>query len=160
MHDVRKPVTKHSFRFHCYKREMKFYCVCARIPAIVRPQTRKGNQHMAAIEDSGFESRIGKGTKTSGKLTFRGPVKIEGEAEGEITGDDVVIAQGAVVSARISAGKVTIAGAFNGEVNARERVELMPTARVQCTISTPSLVLNEGAQFDGDCKMPNKKIAA
>ena len=77
---------------------------------------------MAVNEDSGFESRIGKGTKTSGKLTFRGPVKIEGEAEGEITGDDVVIAQGAVVSARISAGKVTIAGAFNGEVNARERV--------------------------------------
>src|SRR5712671_6793188 len=123
---------------HWYLREAKFYCACSRIPAIVRPQNRKG-------------------TKTSGKLTFRGPVKIEGEAEGEITGDDVLIAQGAVVSARISAGKVTIAGAFNGEVTARERVELMPTARVQCTISTPSLVLNEGAQFDGDCKMPNKK---
>ena len=141
-------------------REAKFYCVRARIPAIVRPQSRKGNHYMAVIEDSGFESRIGKGTKTSGKLIFRGPVKIEGEAEGEITGDDVMIAQGAVVSARISAGKVTIAGAFNGEVTARERVELMPTARVQCTINTPSLVLNEGAQFDGDCKMPNKKIAA
>jgi cytoskeletal protein CcmA (bactofilin family) len=74
-----------------------------------------------------FESRIGKGTKASGKLTFRGPVKIEGEAEGEISGDEVMIATGAVVSARISASKVTIA---------------------------------EGAQFDGDCKMPTKKLAA
>ena len=156
---ARLPRSTHLGSIAIYQKA-KFYCVCSRIPAIVRPQTRKGNQHMAAIEDSGFESRIGKGTKTSGKLTFRGPVKIEGEAEGEISGDDVVIAQGAVVSARISAGKVTIAGAFNGEVTARERVELMPTARVQCTISTPSLVLNEGAQFDGDCKMPNKKIAA
>jgi cytoskeletal protein CcmA (bactofilin family) len=115
---------------------------------------------MALNEDSSFESRIGKGTKASGKLIFRGPVKIEGEAEGEITGDEIVIAPGAVVSARISAGKVSIAGAFSGEVTARERVELMPTARVQCTINTPSFVLNEGAQFDGDCKMPNKKIAA
>jgi cytoskeletal protein CcmA (bactofilin family) len=115
---------------------------------------------MAVNEESGFESRIGKGTKASGKLIFRGPVKIEGEAEGEISGDEVVIATGAVVSARISAGKVTIAGSFSGEVSARERVELMPTARAQCTINTPSLVLNEGAQFDGDCKMPNKKIAA
>ena len=26
--------------------------------------------------------------------------------------------------------------------------------------NTPSLVLNEGAQFDGDCKMPSKKLAA
>jgi len=115
---------------------------------------------MALSEESGFESRIGKGTKASGKLNFRGPVKIEGEAEGEIIGDEVVIATGAVVSARISAGKVTIAGAVSGEVTARERVELMATARAQCTISTPSLVLNEGAQFDGDCKMPAKKLAA
>jgi cytoskeletal protein CcmA (bactofilin family) len=103
-----------------------------------------------------FESKIGKGTKASGKLSFRGPVKIEGEAEGEITGEEVVISNGAVVSARISASKVTIAGAFSGEVTARE---LMATARVQCTINTPSLVLNEGAQFDGDCKMPEKKAA-
>ena len=116
----------------------------ARIPAIVKPQTGKGNQYMALNEE--FESRIGKGTKASGKLNFRGPVKIEGEAEGEITGDEVIIATGAVVSARISASKVTIAGAFSGEVTARERVELMAPARVQCTISTPSLVLNEGRQ--------------
>ncbi|MGH7813640.1 MAG: bactofilin family protein [Candidatus Binataceae bacterium] len=115
---------------------------------------------MALNEDSAFESRIGKGTKVSGKLNFRGPVKIEGEAEGEITGDEITIANGATVSARISAAKVTIAGAFTGEVTARERVELTATARVNCTISTPSLVLNEGAQFDGDCKMPRAKLAA
>ena len=91
-----------------------------------------------------FESRIGKGTKASGKLNFRGPVKIEGEAEGEITGEEVVIATGAVVSARISASKVTIAGSFSGEVTARERVELMATARVQCTINTPELRTQRG----------------
>ncbi len=105
------------------------------------------------------DSSIGKGTKISGNMTFK-VVRIEGEAEGEITGEDVVIANGAVVSARISAARVTIAGVFSGEVTARERVELLSTARVQCTISTPSLVLNEGATFDGDCRMPRNKIAA
>jgi cytoskeletal protein CcmA (bactofilin family) len=110
--------------------------------------------------DNNIESRVGKGTKVSGKLNFRGPARIEGEAEGEITGEEIVIANGAVVSARLSATRVSIAGVFSGEVTARERVELLPTARVQCTISTPSLVLNEGATFDGDCKMPRNKIAA
>src|SRR5271169_6486492 len=94
-----------------------------------------------------FESKIGKGTKASGKLSFRGPVKIEGEAEGEISGEEVVIATGAVVSARISATKVTIAGAFSGEVTARERVELRGTAGVKSTISTQTLVQKEGAKF-------------
>ena len=116
---------------------------------------------MASLNDeAAFESRIGKGTKVSGKLNFRARARIEGEAEGEITGDEIIIAQEAVVTARIAAGRVTVAGVVNGEIIARERVELLPTARLRCTISTPSLVLNEGAQFEGDCKMPRDRIAA
>ena len=54
---------------------------------------------MAATE----ESRIGKGTKVSGNLHFHGAVRIEGEADGEIVGDEIVIAEGAMVSAKITA---------------------------------------------------------
>lgn len=115
---------------------------------------------MAVLDESAFQSRIGKGTKVSGKLNFKAPAKIEGEAEGEITGDDIVIAQGAVVTARIAATRITIAGSVSGELIARERIEVLATAHVRCTITTPSLVLNEGAKFDGDCKMPREKAAA
>lgn len=109
---------------------------------------------MATSDDSGFESRIGKGTKVSGTISFRAPVKIEGEAEGDITGDEIVIAEGAVVNAKLSATRLTVAGRLSGEATARERIELLPSARVQCTLTTPSLVLREGAHFQGDCKMP------
>jgi cytoskeletal protein CcmA (bactofilin family) len=115
---------------------------------------------MAVTSETAFESRIGKGTKVSGKVNFRAPAKIEGEVEGEISGDDILIAQGATVSARIAATRITIAGQVSGEIIARERIELLPTARLKCTITTPSLVLNEGAQFDGDCKMPHERAAA
>jgi cytoskeletal protein CcmA (bactofilin family) len=113
---------------------------------------------MASV--NGFESRIGKGTKVSGKLNFKGPVEIEGEAEGEISGEEIVIAQGAVVTARIAATRLTIAGNVSGEIIARERVEMLATARVHCSVNTPSLVLHEGAHFDGDCKMPRDRMAA
>ena len=115
---------------------------------------------MAVTNEAAFESRIGKGTKVSGKVNFRAPAKIEGEVEGEISGDDILIAQGATVSARIAATRITIAGQVSGEIIAREKIELLPTARLKCTITTPSLVLNEGAQFDGDCKMPRERAAA
>lgn len=115
---------------------------------------------MAVTSEVAFESRIGKGTKVSGKVNFRAPAKIEGEVDGEISGDDILIAQGATVSARIAATRITIAGQVSGEIIARERIELLPTARLKCTITTPSLVLNEGAQFDGDCKMPRERAAA
>src|SRR5260370_2125666 len=109
---------------------------------------------MAAMDDGSFESRIGKGTKISGKLNFRAPAKIEGEVDGEITGDDILIAQGAVVTARIAASRLTVAGQVSGEIVARERLELLPTPLLKSAITTPSLLLNEGAQFEGDCKMP------
>jgi hypothetical protein len=36
----------------------------------------------------------------------------------------------------------------------------MSTARVRCNLSTPSLILSEGAQFDGECRMPRAPVAA
>ncbi len=114
---------------------------------------------MSSTND-GCESRIGRGAKVSGKFFFRAPASIEGEADGEITGEEIVIAKGAVVAARVKASRVTVAGTLSGELIASERVELLDTARVQCSISTPRLVLAEGAKFDGDCKMPRDRAAA
>jgi cytoskeletal protein CcmA (bactofilin family) len=107
-----------------------------------------------------FESCIGRGTRVTGKIDFGAPARIEGEAEGEITGREIVITQGATVKARVTVDRMIIAGNFSGELIARERVELAATARVHGNIDTPKLVLNEGAQFDGDCKMPRDKMAA
>ncbi|HLK86875.1 MAG TPA: polymer-forming cytoskeletal protein [Candidatus Binataceae bacterium] len=111
---------------------------------------------MAAAE----ESRIGKGTRLSGTMHFHGTVRIEGEAEGEIVGDEVIIAEGAVVSAKITATRLTVAGTVSGEVVVRQRLELLSSARLRCTLNTPTLILNEGAQFDGDCRMPRDRMAA
>ena len=49
---------------------------------------------MAADLNGAFDSCIGKGTKIAGRLNFRQSARIEGEAEGEITGDEIVIAPG------------------------------------------------------------------
>ena len=57
-----------------------------------------------------FESKIGSGTLVSGTLKFQGLARIEGVAAGEITGEDVEIAEGAVVKARVSAVRVTVGG--------------------------------------------------
>jgi cytoskeletal protein CcmA (bactofilin family) len=96
---------------------------------------------------------ISKDSRISGKVDFLEPAEIQGEVEGEITGGEVVIAPTAVVTARITASTLTIDGQVKGEIVACERIELLPTARLQCNIVTPTMVLTEGAQFDGDCRM-------
>jgi cytoskeletal protein CcmA (bactofilin family) len=100
-------------------------------------------------------SCIGRGTRISGKVEFRDLAKIEGEAEGEITGDEIEIAASAVVRARITANRVKVGGQVNAEIVARQRLEVLSTARLRGPITTPTLVVAEGAQFEGECKMPH-----
>jgi cytoskeletal protein CcmA (bactofilin family) len=99
-------------------------------------------------------SSISTVTRISGKVEFRGLAKIEGEVEGEISGDDIEITSSAVVMARVTANRLKVGGQVEGEIIARERIELLPTARIRCAIITPKLVVMEGAQFDGECKIP------
>lgn len=113
-----------------------------------------------ANEPGGHESRIGRGTKVVGKLTFGATARIEGEVEGEISGEELIVSETAIVNARINAKTIAIAGTVTGDITARERIELLATARARGTLKTPNLVLHEGAMFDGDCKMPRDRMAA
>jgi cytoskeletal protein CcmA (bactofilin family) len=98
-------------------------------------------------------SCISVGTRISGKVDFGGMATIDGEAAGEITGASIEIGPSAVVTARITANSLKISGQVEGEIVARDRVDLLPTARLRCRLTTRTLVIAEGAQFDGDCKM-------
>ncbi len=60
---------------------------------------------MANEVGGGNESLIGKGTKVTGKLVFTAKARIEGEVEGEITGEEIILSETAVVNARITAQK-------------------------------------------------------
>ena len=103
-----------------------------------------------------ISSCISKGSRISGKVDFGEMARIEGAGEGEINGDNIEIGPSAVVMARIAANRVKVSGQVDGEIVARERIEVLPTARLRCTIITPTLVVTEGAQFDGDCKMSGR----
>jgi cytoskeletal protein CcmA (bactofilin family) len=107
-----------------------------------------------AIETSRTTSScIGRGARISGKFEFCDVAKIEGEAEGEISGDEIEISASAVVRARISANRLKVGGQVNAEIVARERLEMLSTARLRGPITTSALVVAEGAQFEGDCIM-------
>ena len=49
---------------------------------------------------------------------------------------------------------------MNGDIIAGQRIELGPAAKVSGNIQTPSLVIEQGAVFEGSCKMVQLKAAA
>src|SRR5207248_4397654 len=114
-----------------------------------------GDQKSTRPEELGGTSAfLGKGTKIVGKLTFEGSVRIEGQVEGEITAQDTLtVGESAVVKAKITGTAVVVHGQVTGDINARNRLELRAPSKVVGNLNTPSLVIQEGAVFDGQCAM-------
>jgi len=102
----------------------------------------------------GSNAFLGKGSRVVGKLTFEGPVRIEGHVEGEITAQDALtIGEGAVVNAQIVGNAVVIQGRVTGDVTARKRLEIRAPGKLYGNITSPSLVIQEGVVFEGQCNM-------
>lgn len=103
---------------------------------------------------SGANAFLGKGTRISGKLVFDGPVRIEGQVEGEITArDTLTIGEGADVKAQISGSSVIVHGRVAGDVKASKRLEIKAPGRLTGNIAAPVLVIHEGVVFEGQCSM-------
>ena len=97
---------------------------------------------------------LGEGTQFKGVLSFAGAVRIDGQMEGEIVGDEMlVIGEPGHVKAEIEVGALIVSGQVQGTIVAKQRVELLRASRVTGTIRTPCLVVAEGAVFNGHCEM-------
>jgi cytoskeletal protein CcmA (bactofilin family) len=103
-----------------------------------------------------LSSLLGKGSEFEGKLAFEGQVRIDGKFTGTISTKDVlVIAEGARVSAEVTAGTVIIHGVFEGNIRAAQLVEMKTPGRVKGTIEAPSIAIDRGVMFEGSTKMEN-----
>src|SRR5512133_1304183 len=104
---------------------------------------------------------LGRGSEFEGKLTFEGTVRIDGKFTGTIVTNDVlVVGEGAKVSAEITCGTIIVHGEINGNVKAKSAVELHHPARMRGNVETPSLMVEKGVVFEGQCKMEGIEKAA
>lgn len=102
------------------------------------------------------ESRayLDSGSKINGKVQFEGPARIDGQVEGEIVAkDSLTVGESAVITAQIKAVAVVIGGKVSGDITASRRIEIRPSAKVLGNLSSPVLIIQEGALFEGHCAM-------
>ena len=97
---------------------------------------------------------LGEGTEFKGVLSFQGTVRIDGRFEGEVVGDELlVVGEQGVVRATVDVGTLVSNGRIEGTIRAKERVELLASSTVIGKISTPCLVVMDGATLNGTCDM-------
>jgi len=103
---------------------------------------------------------MGKGVEIVGDIRFQGSGRLDGKVDGKINVEGtLILGEGAMVSSEIEGGAVIVGGTVKGKITAHQKVQLLKTSVVNCDIVTPSLVIEEGAQFNGTAKTAHNIVA-
>ncbi|MDH3544111.1 MAG: polymer-forming cytoskeletal protein [Desulfuromonadales bacterium] len=106
------------------------------------------------IEKSDIKAFLGPGSQFEGKLVFNEIVRLDGAFRGEVTSHDtLIVGESAEIQADIQVGTLILSGNFKGNVKAKTRVELRSPAKVDGTIETPAISVEDGVLLNGTITM-------
>ena len=118
--------------------------------------------YAANHEDDDTFSVIDRNSVFDGVFQTTRNLRVDGEVKGTIDCKGTLfVAEGATVAAKVEADNVTVAGDLNGEIRCRGRLQIMPSGKVHGKVNTQTLVINEGAIYEGQLEMsPTEAPAA
>jgi cytoskeletal protein CcmA (bactofilin family) len=113
------------------------------------------------IKEGTLSGFVGNGTVLTGEATFKAMLRVDGHLSGRVHSDSgtLIIGTNGQVDADIQVAVAVIHGTVNGDIIASQRLELGRAAKVNGNIQTPSLVIEQGAVFEGSCRMAQLKTA-
>jgi len=113
-----------------------------------------GMRKETPLEKREIKAFLGPGSQFEGKLLFDEIVRLDGAFRGEITSrDTLIVGETADIQAEVTVGSLILSGRFKGNIKAVGKVELRNPARVEGTIETPVLAIEEGVVFNGTMVM-------
>jgi cytoskeletal protein CcmA (bactofilin family) len=127
---------------------------------VSRPSTDSENI-ARDIKDGKLSGFVGHGTSLSGDTTFQMMLRVDGHLTGTVTSDGgtLIVGNSGQLDANVAVGTANVNGTINGDVSATEKIHLGRTAKVVGNITTPKLVIEDGALFEGSCSMVKAREA-
>jgi cytoskeletal protein CcmA (bactofilin family) len=106
-------------------------------------------------QDTGTPTSIGAGLKIRGELSGSSDLFIDGDVQGKISlaGSRVTVGAKGNVQADIDASDIVIEGNVQGNLKARESVRLGGSSKVQGSVVTPRISIDDGARLRGKVEM-------
>jgi len=87
------------------------------------------------------------------KIITQGSLQVDGEVEGDVRGNEIIIGEKGKVTGTVSAERVIVRGKISGVIRGMT-VTLQASSRVEGDIHHMSLAIEQGAEFDGRCRRP------
>ena len=116
-----------------------------------RNQTNSSPESRSQVEERRTTAWIGQGVVIEGRITSSQDLRIDGRVEGTIEVGEhlLIVGARAAIKANLVAKSILISGTVIGNVTARDRLDLQATGSVEGNISSPRLVMVEGAVVKG-----------
>ncbi|HEX5706042.1 MAG TPA: polymer-forming cytoskeletal protein [Pyrinomonadaceae bacterium] len=107
------------------------------------------------IKEGTLSGFVGNGTTLTGEANFKGMLRVDGHLSGRVSSSDgtLIVSNNGQVDANVEVAVAQIFGTVNGDIIASKRIEMGRVARVNGNIQTPALVIENGATFEGSCRM-------
>jgi len=100
---------------------------------------------------------IGEKSFFEGKMLINGTLQIDGRFEGTLLMvDQIYIGPNGRVKANLEGSNIIVEGIVIGNIKARNRVILMPTARVLGDIRTPEIMIQNGVMLEGSLHIASR----
>ncbi|MEM7481172.1 MAG: polymer-forming cytoskeletal protein [Acidobacteriota bacterium] len=105
----------------------------------------------SASELNGFLDR---GSHIEGELRFDTSFRVDGKVTGTVTSRGIlIVGESGEIDGKAEVDEVFVSGTVRGAVTARKRIHVAAGGRVYADLSTPALVIEDGAFFEGSCSM-------
>ena len=112
-------------------------------------------------KQSALNGFLDSGSSTQGELRFETSFRVDGRFSGAVTSEgDLVVGEGGEVEGDLKVGALFVIGTVRGTVQASRRVQIAPGGKLYAELETPSLVIEDGALFEGRCSMSREAGAA
>ncbi len=103
-------------------------------------------------------ANVGKSITLKGDLSGSEDVMVEGRVEGrvELPNNQLTVGANGTVQAEVNAKTVIVVGKISGNVTATERLEIQASGYVEGDVTSPRLIVEEGATLNGSIAMQAK----
>ena len=95
-----------------------------------------------------------------GNLKFSGELTFDGKLDGEVQTDGILnLGDSAVVNGNVTAQSVVVRGKMNGNITAKEKIEIKAKSELFGDIRASKLVIEEGVTYVGKTEVNPNKVA-
>jgi cytoskeletal protein CcmA (bactofilin family) len=110
--------------------------------------------------NSGAGNVLNSDVEVKGTLKFTGELTFDGKLDGDIHSEGVLqLGDNANVKGNIDAGSVILRGKINGNVLAKEKIDIKAKTELFGDIRSAKLVIEEGVTFVGKTEINPKKVS-